>query len=514
MKSAEKNHDKDLYRRWRTFSLDQLWKVEIPRFDSAEAHQRIESVSLIRAVGVVFSESGTAEQKQAARNWLVKLLGDSNEKIRRYAIAALPKIGAGAREETELLKLFHEATSETEQKFLWEALEKIGGQTALEKLKSFQKSPARSEQKIRANLARAENPSQIALDRTLTDFATVSISLHCRKGLEEILRDETKEKLLDKFRIERILPGRVIVKALAPFRLADLYQLRCFDEIGFQLSGETTLKHGKSVDELAALITSQTARRIFEAFTAGSIRYRLEFVSRGHQRSIVRQTASRAYELAPDILNDPRSAPWEITVESADTTGLVELRPKLTEPRFTYRIGDVPAASHPPLAAALARAAGGMENEIVWDPFCGSGVELIERALLGGVREIYGTDLSGDAIEVATKNFAAANLPSISAKFLHCDFRKFTSEKDAPAKGVSLIITNPPLGKRVPIPNLRGLLEDLFSAATATLRPGGRLVFVNPFRMESRRPLLKLQSRKLIDLGGLQCWLEKYLKVS
>ena len=44
------------------------------------------------------------------------------------------------------------------------------------------------------------------------------------------------------------------------------------------------------------------------------------------------------------------------------------------------------------------------------------------------------------------------------------------------------------------------------------LRPGGRLVFANPLRLESRQPSLQLQSRQTVDFGGFDCRLEMYRK--
>jgi hypothetical protein len=46
------------------------------------------------------------------------------------------------------------------------------------------------------------------------------------------------------------------------------------------------------------------------------------------------------------------------------------------------------------------------------------------------------------------------------------------------------------------------------------LKPGGRLVFPNPLRIEPIDPSLKLQYRKVIDLGGFDCRLEMYLKLA
>src|SRR5205085_6866374 len=104
----------------------------------------------------------------------------------------------------------------------------------------------------------------------------------------------------------------------------------------------------------------------------------------------------------------------------------VELRPRLSpDPRHAHRLADVPAASHPPLAACMARLAGRQENESVWDPFCGSGLELIERALLGGVRRVFGSDRSAEAVAITGRNFAAAQPGTVAARFTCCDFRDF-----------------------------------------------------------------------------------------
>src|SRR5947207_4079330 len=58
---------------------------------------------------------------------------------------------------------------------------------------------------------------------------------------------------------------------------------------------------------------------------------------------------------------------------------------------FRSRVADVAAASHPTIAAALARVAGTAPDEVVWDPFCGSGAELVERGRLGSAR-LLGTE--------------------------------------------------------------------------------------------------------------------------
>jgi len=508
--------DKDLYRELRSLSCEKLWNDEVARFDRSTAEERIKRVAVIRAAGAAFSESGTPKQKAELRSWLVRLLQDPSEKVRRYAITALPKLGAGPSEEGALLSLLRTTTVEREKKFLGQALDKIGGTATLDVVTGVRGFLPQTEQKVKANVARRERPSIIRLDRLLSDFSGLQIHLHCRKGLEEIVADEVEDEIgkHGKFRVVETQSGLVAIRPVAAFSLADLYRLRCFATIGFFLGHVRGLDPAESVDALASLITSSRSRSILAVFTEGSIRYRLEFVSKGHQRGAVRLLANRAYAIRPDILNDPRSAPWSIDLLPTGRGISVELRPKLTpDPRFTYREADIRAASHPPLAACMARLSGRASHEIVWDPFCGSGLELIERALRGGVQQIYGTDLNPDAIAVCRTNFAAARVKAVPLTLACCDFRDCAKVEGLASKGVTLMITNPPMGRRIRVPSLRGLIRDLFGVAAEVLQPGGRLIFANPLRIGPLDPSLKLKYQKVVDLGGFDCRLEMYLKL-
>ena len=488
-------------------SWPQLWSKEVPRFNAAPAEERKARVALIRAVGVVFAESGPPDEREPVRTWLLGLLQDPCEKVRRYAMAAMPKVGAGAEEEAKLLSALRLTTEEREKKFLAQTLGKIGGQAALE-----QGFLGKAEQKIAASLARRTSPSALRMNGVLADFSELRIHLRGRKGLEGIVREEVEQRKRGKFRVTETRNGVVTVIPLAPFSLAEIYDLRCFGTVGFVLG------NAKGADEtdadLAATITSPLSRRLLETFTEGSIRYRLNFAGKGHQRGAVGRLADRVYARCPDILNDGRQVTWTIDLYPDGRGHLVELRPNVTpDPRFSYRLRDVPAASHPPLAACLARLAGRSGNEAVWDPFCGSGLELIESALLGGVRSVYGTDRSEEAVAIAQNNFIAAAARTVPATFGCGDFREVAARKELRARAITLIITNPPMGMRVPVANLRQMIGDLLQVGASVLQPGGRLVFVNPLSVELPHPMLKLQFQQKVDLGGFECRMEKYLKV-
>jgi tRNA G10 N-methylase Trm11 len=164
----------------------------------------------------------------------------------------------------------------------------------------------------------------------------------------------------------------------------------------------------------------------------------------------------------------------------------------------------------------MVRLAGHTPNEVVWDPFCGSGLELVERGLLGGVKALQGTDLDPKAVEVARSNITAAMLSGVQSTITACDFREALNPGNltgiAPGS-VTLMITNPPLGRRVRVKDMQGLFADLYRAASLAMKPGGRLVLANPLRTGPSDPSLKLEYRQAIDMGGFDCRLEMYRKM-
>ena len=522
--------DQDLYKRLRDLPKEELWSRAVPGFNVATPKERMENVAVIRAVGMIFSRFGTEEEKSTVRDWLIGLLKDPQEKIRRYALAALPKIGVGEEGERTMLGLLKSGEGGArETRHLGRALEKVGGEATLAVLEEGIDLPAITVQKVKAGVSRKAEAGGVLLDTMLPIDSEMKVLLRCRRGLEEFVKDEAKELLspLD-WRIEQTMPGCVTLKPLhssGEFSLAALYRLRCFATVAFPLGSIRGTEGPKWVESLARCIASDRSRDLMVGGTEGSPRYRLEFAGRGHQRGAIRQVIDRAYALCPEILNDSRQAPWSVDVIPMGPMGsrnsgeaIVELRPRLyPDPRLRYRQDDIAAASHPPLAACMARLAGSggsQSNEEIWDPFCGSGLELIERSLLGGVAVAHGTDLDERAIEVARANFKVAHLEGTTAEFTECDFRHAEREASIAPDSISLIITNPPLGRRVRIKDMQGLFADLYTASARALREGGRLIFVNPLRTEPQDPSLKLEYRKTVDLGGFNCRLEMYRKVA
>jgi tRNA G10 N-methylase Trm11 len=168
----------------------------------------------------------------------------------------------------------------------------------------------------------------------------------------------------------------------------------------------------------------------------------------------------------------------------------------------------VPAASHPTLAAALARVAGVRDDDVVWDPFVGSGAELVERGRLGPFRRLVGTDLDPRALDAARANLEAAGVLD------RAELTVADAVVHRPA-ATTLIITNPPLGRR-----LRGdapaLLERFIGHAATVLVPGGRLVWVTPVpgrtAHAARVAGLRAGDGITVDLGGFDGRLETWTR--
>jgi 23S rRNA G2445 N2-methylase RlmL len=491
-------------------------------------------VAVIRALAAACARQGTPAQRAAVRDWCRGLLDDANEKVRRYAADALAVLGVGPDDEAALVAALRRCRSEREERTLSRVLGKVGGEAALAALSSAERaapsdaggertrdscptgseasgSAARREavRTISARMARAHGRGTVRLDAVLAPASDLRLHLRWRRGFEAIVAEEAAQCARGTFRIAAVRSGRVVLAPLAPFRLADVYRLRCFDSVAFRLPVDHPVRTRDPMLAVAHALTSAAARRVFASATDGPIRYRVAFAGRGRGRAAVRTLAARVHALWPELLNDPVQAPW--TVEVARDVGALDLVPHVApDPRLAYRRRDVPAASHPRLAACMARLAGVRDDEVVWDPFCGSGMELVERALLGGVRRVFGSDADQDAVRIAEGNFAAAAVPGVAAEFVQADFRAAAEVLRLDRAGISPVITNPPMGRRVPAGDVRATLAAAMAVAADVLVPGGRLVLPNPLRTIEPPPRLRLFSRRRVDFGGFDCQLEVY----
>lgn len=480
---------------------------------------------------------------------LVLLTHDSDPPAARNAIAGLgrlpllPDHEAVPRIEAALLALWHERPRPEDRRALAEALGKLGGPAALATLRAalqagdaeplLQQVLARAVLRLTRTTLRPDPQSAPPLDAAAGLPRPLAVTLLCRAGLTPILAQELRDRglgpphaplsLEESARIGE--PGRVTLRSARP--LAELLAARTCTGIAFPLAAPRPVSplaldatpdpQSALVEHVAAALCRRETVQLMRALDRGPLRYRVHFTALGHRRALVWRIAAAVASRCPELRNDPRDSPWELRIggeltESAAPPPRLELVPRqLPDSRFAYRIGDVPAASHPTLAAALARLCAAGPGDVVWDPFVGSGSELIEVALLSPDRparmRLVGSDLSAAALAQASANAAAAGVELTLT---------LADALGPPPPGLTRIITNPPMGRRVRRGEVTELLHRFAAHAARVLPSGGQLTWISP-QPQRTSPLLQagglIRVREhQIDMNGFWARLEVWVK--
>jgi predicted RNA methylase len=429
-------------------------------------------------------------------------LDDPEPRVRRRAASALGRLPADPETERSLLRAF-EGGDLPAKRAIAESLGKIGGRAAADALAREGRGDPELARRIGNALAlidrrsSRDQTSRVVLDRELGE--PVVVLVRCRAGLSHLLLEE----------LAGLGRARRTSDSLVELRFGGTLAKLLGARIALELGVRVPLEPGPDLAlAVSAALGTPAARRVFSRWTEGTPRFRVAFTDGRHRRA-TSWSVARLVSKEDGLINDPRGASWEVVVvHEVDEPHLVLVPRGFDDPRFDYRKRDVPAASHPTIAAALARTAGVRSNDVVWDPFVGSGLELVERAKLGAYRRLVGTDLDERALGAARENLAAAK---VHAELVRADARSYRPE------GVTLIVTNPPMGRRLARDRSLGpLLEGFLSHAASVLVPGGRLTLLDPLPELTRRIApsldLELQAGPPVDLGGFTAELETLRK--
>jgi precorrin-6B methylase 2 len=469
---------------------------------------------LVSTLGLL-ARAGNAD----AQRLVLHAAEDPEVRVRKAAFSALGKLGGESARAAVIARWDAGDVPADERRVLAEALGKLGGDAAKERLAAATTGDDKELERRRDRaLLMADRSSKRDVESAIaTDVAPpapLTVRLGCRIGLGPLLVEELSALGMT----PRMIGNDVEVTLTGPW--SQLFASRLWATAAIQLGSITpaarhaprkrrdkrATEHVVDPEALGAAIVeailAPRTRGLITAWTRGPIRWRLGFVS-GHKRSIVWRVARDVTAAAPELINDPQATTWDIQVD--DEAGTIALVPRrFVDPRWAWRVADVPAASHPSVAAALVRVAGVTEGEAVWDPFCGSGLEVIEAALRGATA--FGTDLDERALEAAEKNRAAAG---VTAKFVASDARAYECHP------VAAIVTNPPLGSRVHVDAV-AMLNECVPNLARQLAPGGRLVWITP---SSRKTSPAAEAAGLtralsiaVDLGGVRGHLERWTK--
>jgi 23S rRNA G2445 N2-methylase RlmL len=458
---------------------------------------------VVRATSRLGSEEG-------ARAFLLVALTDADPKTRRNAAIALGHAG-GEGVEAALLEAWERDPRPEMRRSIAASLGKVGASGSLALLREAAHAEdgelVRIAERAAMMIARtASRADRGRLDPTRAPDGPVAVEVLARRGLERLLAEEL-EAAPGVSGIGVSGPGRVQARLEGP--MGALFAARTMIAFRFPLPTEWTRAGESPLEALARVAAGPEAARIFAAFTQGPVRYRLAWAGGGHKRAAAWDAARAIAARAPELVNDPTASLWELHVAVDERFVDAALEPRaLDDPRFAWRRRDVPAASHPTIAAALVRVAGVVADDVVWDPFVGAGGELVERGLAGPYRSLLGGDVDGRAVDAARENLRAAG---VSASIEQAD-----GLGHAPP-GVTLVITNPPMGRRaVRTGGIAEMLDRFVSHAASALVPRGRLVWIAPFPARARavaeRAGLRLDWAETIDMGGFDAEMQRWVK--
>jgi hypothetical protein len=427
-------------------------------------------------------------------------LTDPAPRCQRAAARALGKLG-DARAEAPLLDAL-DRVELAERRAIVDALGKLGSAQAAARLAALRTDDLDLQRRIENARALIERRSArgsataLVFDRALP--LALTVVARCRAGLSTVLADEAAAP----FSVVRTTDTGLELEYRGT--LGDLLQLRT--ALDFAAVIPIPPGSAEPAERIALALESELALAVLSSWANPTPSLRLSFVRGGPRRALAWAVARRLSARGL-VRNDPRGAPFtaEIAPDALDRLLLV---PRLSpDPRFGYRKLDVPASSHPTVAAALARLAGVRPDDVVWDPFVGSGLELIERARLGSYARLVGTDLEPTALTAARTNFEAAAIER--AQLVRANACEFAPQ------GITLILTNPPMGRRVARDgSLRSLLERFVLHASRVLSPGGRMLWISPLdqitaRAATRAGLVPSAGPEL-DLGGFTARIQAF----
>ncbi len=460
--------------------------------------------------GRVLRVIGRLADEALARALLVAALDDVDPKTRRNAAIALGHTRAEGVEDALLAACSRDTRVEMHRSIA-ASLGKVGSGRSLGLLReaalSDDKELARIAERGASMIDRTQSRAQRGrLDPTRAPNRPVEIEAMARRGVEGMLAEELSgcAGITD---VRVVEAGRV--RALLAGPMSSLFRASTMLAFRFPLPREPVGEGEAPEEAIARAAASAEAGHILSTWTVGAVRYRLAWDVGGHKRAAAWRTASAVARRAPAMVNDPTASLWEFDIATTSTDVEVSLVPRaVDDPRFPWRRRDVPAASHPTIAAALARLSGVRPDDVVWDPFVGSGAELIERGLAGPYATLLGSDIDPKALAAARENLTAAG---VIARLEQCD-----ALAHAP-KGVTLVITNPPMGRRATrVAGLYDLLDGFVAHAATVLQVGGRLAWVAPSpkraRAAAERAGLRLDWARIVDMGGFDAEMQLYSK--
>ncbi len=406
--------------------------------------------------------------------------------------------------------------------------------------------------KVRKNLYRLigalENAADVpilarALQTEETLFAVPSILLSLGKlGAKDVLESyripvsasEDMDKHVAEITLayEKAMQRFETVDAAPVERLSREYEIFCMAPHGFAKELQTELSElgfpGRIKDDAVCIRTADIARvyradcmteallpiafdvKMDPRAIAGAVKTCIGTNYRIEVRGYLKDRSGFIEKLKTMLSghNNPSAYDCELRIDSRnDACDLYWKLWNVSDLRYPWRKGTIPASIHPALAHALARHAMPFVKEArpsVFDPFCGSGSLLFAAETVADCRSLLGVDKSGTAVSIARENAKAGNS---RARFVCRDILRFEARD-----GADLVLSNMPFGSRVGSHRDNESLYARFVRRLPNLmrNDGAALLYTTEGKLLERlireNPRLTLKEKLRTYAGGLSPW--------
>jgi predicted RNA methylase len=423
---------------------------------------------------------------------------DAEPKVRQNAAVSLGKIGAPETVGALAAALEREEVGWVRSSLIL-ALGAVGGEAACAALQTVSPRDEREQEALRKALDRCL-PRRQVVDWRREQPWKLGVLLEVPPGLEEISLAEAAERGFPAIASEgpgllRCPPG------LPPWEL--LPALRCVYGLLLEAGEGPPLAFDAPAEDaraLAGLIAGSAALRAWRDWLTadeGVFRYRFSLdrpLRRDRLRSVLEVVREACLPLG--LVDSPSNYDIELTVQTEAPATRLLIRPSfMKDTRFLYRQKDVGASIHPVVAACLARRVRSPRTAIVFDPTCGSGTLLIERALLDPKVRLIGQDISRTAVAAAKTNVKAARLAA-RIRILKGDATQLETWPRCDE-----VLANLPFGLRTRREEMD--LAQLYSALLAhlavRLRPAGRALLYTANRKTFEASLARYRNRFQVE---------------
>lgn len=439
---------------------------------------------------------------------LAGALSDEEAKVRKNAAVSLGKIGAPDAVVALAETLDREAIPWVRTSLIL-ALGAIADDAACAALRGVTANDSDEAEALRKALDRCA-PRRHTLEWQPGGFPGLQLLVEAPDGLERVTREEAAEHGIELGFGAR--PGLLTCpKGIAPTDL--LPRLRCV--YGLLIDGgraaplplNDASAATEAVSDLVAASAPLANLRYWLQSDEPQVRYRFALHNDVHRETLrAMLDGVRAACLPLGLVDNPSNYDLELLVESDRDGARLLIRPSfMADRRFTYRVDDVGGSINPVVAACLARLVFTKPGALVLDPTCGSGTLLIERAKLDDESELWGLDISPNAVAVAQGNVRAARLGR------RIEIVRLDATDPDRWEPCDEVIANLPFGMRTQREelDLQRLYRALVDNLADNLRPGGRALLYTTHKtlleecLHANRRVLRLENHLRVYTGGL-----------